>query len=240
MAKQDRFSTPSIHHPSKQPTSRWLTTILITLVLLLAVGNAYQYFLVNPTQQYLSTDSDDETRILREQLLQLENQLATKEHSLQIDQKAQSQVRNNIAQMEGENSQLKETLRAYNAICFTKPKNKSLAVYKFSSSSEGSPHFRLTLVNNKKGSTTVSGKIELIVKDKKTGKLWPKAYEDQRHHESSTHSFQFKHVKTLAGNLIFPEAFEPASVTLKIYSKSNKKLVEQHFEWNEIYSSSNQ
>ncbi len=240
MAKKDRFNTPSIHHPSKQSTSRRLTAILLVLIFLLVVGNGYQYFLVNPTQQYLSTDTNDETRILKEQLVQLENQLATKEQALQIDQEAQSQIRDGIAQIEDENNQLKETLRAYNAICFTKPKNKTLAVYKFSTGNEGSTNFQLTLVNNKKSSTAVTGKIELIVKDKKTGKLWPKAFDDQRYRESSTHSFQFKHVKTLTGTLVFPNGFEPASVTLTIYSKSKKKLIEQHFKWNETYSSSNQ
>lgn len=222
-----------------QPLQLWLLAGSL-LVLVLLSG----YLLFDRGKQFAGTElqrlnarGEQDTQQIA--ALQIENrslqqQIATLQRSSQIDRQASIDVRNGMAQLQGELLGVREELEFYRGIVSPGDAKAGLRIQLFDlepGEPEGRYSYALTVAQVQNNQGYVRGSIELEINGSENGKA--KTLSLNKLSEQGELKFKFRYFQKFEGQLELPAGFTPENVRINIKpsGRSKVKALEQTFDW---------
>ncbi len=223
-----------------QPIYAWL--IVAMVIVLLGSGG---YLLFQRGIHYAGTEwlelkshSDvliKQSQEVREQNIDLRQQIAVLARSSEIDRLASDEVRNEFAVLQDKMLALREELAFYRGIVSPMGNEAGLQIQRFNLQAEttaGHYRYRLMLTQVKTNEKYVRGAIEIAVEGMEEGEKQVKSLSSLTTGDKVL-KFKFRYFQEFEGQLVIPEGFLPERITIKVLSggKGKPSDVEKIMEW---------
>lgn len=181
------------------------------------------------------TQMEHELQAAREENESLRQTIALLETDTKIDAEAYQQVEAQLAGLQSEILKQQEDLAFYRGIVADQESGVRIQdIQLFSGANEFSYSMRLVLAQAMRATRRITGFVEVNVEGMRNGEpltlgLGELATETGG---NSRLNFSFRYFQNLQANLVLPEGFAPARVTVKLTPKGNSaKPVEKSFDW---------
>jgi hypothetical protein len=166
---------------------------------------------------------------------QLQRILAQHERGEQVAERANQELQQALATREEEVASLRSDLSFYQRLMEGGAQQPGLSVHSLTLRRTDDPHafqFALTLSQNLKRNRQASGTVELSLSGV-AGQNNARLGLDELGGAGKTLEFSFKYFQQLAGLIMLPEGFKPASVRLRVLPEGGS-AVEREFIWNDV------
>lgn len=224
------------HH---RPFRRWMLTgitlivVIILVVAAFAFGEYYSGYDRVAAMQLQARFQD-----LQQEQAQLQEQLLVLGREREVDHAAREQVQKDLEASQSQVLALQEEVGFYKGIVSPAKGEEGILVQSLKFSPGGAPgvyHYQLVLIQVRTRELKVSGSLDVQIYGEQqgkpvvldAGKIAPKG--------SPPLSFAFQYFQNLAGDLVFPAGFVPASVTVAVREKG-RSPVQQNFAWQKVSS----
>lgn len=219
------------------PKRRVLQVLFVLLLLAAAFVAGY----------YLSNTDYLEVRSQRDQLLvdlaaanedrqDRQRQVAQLEIDSNVDQQATNKVRENMAELRKEISDLKSEISFYKGLMAPKDREKGVSIRSMDLLATTNPRkyqFKMVLQQFASEHRLVLGKVNVSVVGKRAGKDVTLSLSDVSEDISSKNiNYRFKYFQNIEGGILLPDGFEPSRIDVVIRGSGKKPVyVEQKFGW---------
>ena len=179
-------------------------------------------------------------RAARERVAELEQQAVFVQRAQEIDTQACSAMRDSMAQLQSEASELREQLAFYRGIVAPEQSRAGVRVYemKLSPASELDVfRYDLVLIQSVRHEQRVAGRIQMIVIGAgASGKEQRLAVDSLATDESGRNLvFSLKYFEEFAGEFRLPDGFKPARVEVTLIPDGNgAPNVEESYDWDRV------
>lgn len=246
MGRKFRIVTSGAGHP-------WVRALLVAVVVVLVgVGAWWLYGYAQHlalagvhsagrrSQQVESNNRKlaRQLRSTRNQNAKLAGDLAYMKRSQQIDGGACTLVKKSLANLQQENSNLREQLAFYRGIVSPKQSAAGLRIYDFKVSQHGHAareyDFELLLVQSLHHNRVVRGQAVVQIEGLQGTK--PKTYQltDLMVGKPDVFSFSFKYFQELDGHVRLPAGFRPVRVTVMLNPRGKDPSVTHTYDWSKV------
>lgn len=182
-----------------------------------------------------------ELRTSREEVKRLQEQAVYVQRSQDIDSQACTAVRDSLAQLQAEASDLREQLAFYRGIVAPEQSRAGVRVYEFKMAAAPEPgrfRFELVLIQSVRHDKRVAGRIGLELVGQRDGAEarlpWAALVADDA---ARNLLFSLKYFEEFSGEIVVPQGFEPGRVVVTLVPEGDSAArVEESFDWDRILS----
>lgn len=167
--------------------------------------------------------------------LQLQRQLAQHERGEQVAEGANQELQQALAARQEEIASLRNDLSFYQRLMEGGAQQPGVSVHSLVMRATDDPRafqYALTLSQNLKRNRQAAGTVELVVSGA-DGKQGASLGMKQLGANAANMEFSFKYFQQLAGLIMLPEGFKPASVRLRVLPEGGS-AVEREFMWKDV------
>ncbi|MEC9362255.1 MAG: DUF6776 family protein [Sinimarinibacterium flocculans] len=178
-------------------------------------------------------------RMAREQIRELEEQVAYVERSQQIDTEACNEVRASLGDLQAEASDLREQLAFYRGIVAPEQSRAGVRVYEFKMQPAATPDryaYELVLIQSVRHDKRVAGRIDLELVGERGNAEVRLPWADVSVGDTVPNLvFSLKYFEEFAGEIAVPRNFEPVRVTVTLVPEGNgSPRVDESFDWERL------
>lgn len=222
------------------PRRAWRVGIFIAMLWGTTLGVLY-YFVRSTLAPQLGSvshelnEAREALRDTRAQVQKLEVNLAQHQRGEQVAERTSQELQLSLGARQDEIAALRNDLGFYQRLMEGGSQQAGVTVHSFDAQRTEDARawqFALTLSQNLKRNRLATGKIEVSV----SGTLGDKSVRlglDKLGGESATILFSFKYFQQIAGLLMLPEGFSPASVRVKVMPDGSV-TADREFVWKEV------
>lgn len=224
---------------------RWLGVAAAVFLLALAFGAWGLWRVLSPASADVRTQlaaSERDRERMQEELMELQQRVATLGRSDQISRDANRDLQGTLAERDEEVAGLRADVAFYERLVGATAKRRGLSVHalKMSRQSDRAWHFQTTLTQNLNRGAVSSGQLRLAIEGSRNGKLETLAWDALRQQEAAAGvAFSFKYFQQVRGDVFLPAGFEPVRVVVKLAPRSGA-AIEQSFTWGEVTAGASQ
>lgn len=238
---------------SQRSWLRWGSIAIGSALLVLAGWGLYSYTRATTLSDFqharsernqLRDDNQSLSKRLRAALVenqQVKDQLAYIKRSGQIDSDACTLVKNSLADLQKQNSGLRDQLAFYRGIVSPKQSREGLRVYdlKMTRSAHGARQydFALLLIQPMHHDHSVKGKAKVDVNGLLNGKRQSYPLSGMIVTGDKNLLFSFKYFQEIDGSFRLPAGFQPVRVVVSLIPGGNMPKVEESYDWAKIEQS---
>lgn len=175
-----------------------------------------------------------QTAELERQIVQLREEKAVLERSIQIDRQAYKELEGTVNGLQAEIAEHKSELAFYRGIVSPREAQQGLRVESFEVAPNGSANgyrYKLVLTQVLKSDRLARGKATLEVEGLQNGQNKVLTLNDVSSDNSKVFSFNFKYFQNFEGDLTLPANFVPLRVVVKVDPYGGGDKVEKIIEW---------
>lgn len=216
---------------------RVVRAIIFVLVLLAGWGvyhlgqyqAGYSVFAFNEVEAKLQTSIET----LKQDKLDLHDQLALAQRSTQVDSEAYQQVKTDLKLLQQEILELREQVGFYRGIVAPRESSTGMRIDQFNvekTSGKDLYHFNLVLTQVIKNKRSTRGVVKLTIEGVKNGRPKKLALKDFSVSKKKRLEFKFRYFQKLEGDIVLPKGFSPRQVLIEV-SPHKKKKIKSTFDW---------
>ncbi len=148
----------------------------------------------------------------------LQEKVAILESSSELDRLALLNAQNALAELQEELSEAKKDLELYRRIGLSEKSDETLAVQDFQIVHDGGLQYRLTLSQGGSWESEIRGTVQISISGRIDGEQRTLALKDFDKEHANGLSFAFQYYQLLSGNILWPKAFVPETVEIRVIS----------------------
>ncbi len=238
--RSDAAPTRRLRFVEDDPRRLWRLRLIIAALWLASIAATYLTLRATIAPQY--TKVAQELAQARRALvaadaekLQLQRALAQHERGEQVAERANQELQQALANRQEEIASLRSDLGFYQRLMEGGAQQPGLSVHSLQlrrTDDANTFQFALTLSQNLKRNRQASGTVEISLSGV-TGQNNTRLGLDELGGAGKTLDFSFKYFQQLAGLIMLPEGFKPASVRLRVLPEGGS-AVEREFMWKDI------
>lgn len=180
-------------------------------------------------------------RAAKDEIKRLQEQAVYVQRSQDIDTQACGVVRDSLAQLQAEASDLREQLAFYRGIVAPEQSRAGVRVYEFKLTAGAEPRryrYELVLIQSVRHDKRVGGRIGLELIGQRSGAEERLAWADVAADEAARNLlFSLKYFEEFSGEIVVPQGFEPARVVVTLVPEGDGAArVEESFDWDRVLS----
>ncbi len=208
-------------------------------VLVVAAGVGLYYF-GQKDAGFNAAAADDTVERLTSQISQLKDdkvdlrdQLALVERSTQVDVQAYIQVKKNLKELQQEILELREEVGFYRGIVAPRESSAGLRIDRLEITKAAGKrlfHYNLVLTQVLKNHRSVRGTFKLVVEGVQNDRSKKLKMRTVTVAKNKFLEFKFKYFQKFEGDLVLPEGFLPRKVTVEVSPRKRKKI-RSAFDW---------
>ncbi len=233
MTKESTVTKLLYHRPKKRVT---LGTLFGIISLVLFVSYNAGFFGAKLSQPQASTADNPPALI---EALQQENTLLQKEligtkRKYEIQTQAQKNLGEQLALLEQKNTELNRDMSLYQTLAKSHQGGKGIEIKSFQVFASDVPNaYRYLIVLSKESSPEkfAQGAVRMVI----LGRIGDREIQLPVKYVDSTRAdglgFKFRHLQELAGELSFPDQFEPHGVQFSVIPDKEWPQYQRHFNW---------
>ncbi len=214
-----------------RPRQRLLIGLLLTTVVVAAVGFAFHYGHWQSIGRSMGAVSGkrglmDELVGLRRKNKALMDKNARLVHSVEIDRHARDDYQKTVSTLQSEIADLKLELAFYRDVVASTEADKGPLVRGFKLRDYGGTGrymYRLVLTHVNKDDKVASGHIDIEIRGRASSGKQRFALADISEQNGGDLDFNFKHFRRIEGVLQLPDDFAPEEVRVAVYEEGRKK-----------------
>ncbi len=229
----------------RKRSPRAVRAFLSAAALLVILGASSLYLFAQWRAGYLSTNHTVTLDRLNKEIKALEAKSkehlslrATAESNVKIEQEVSSSLKERLATLEQENTQLKDDLEFYGSLLDPAQKKAGLRINKLNILKDkftNKQSYNLVLAQVRGGDRFVSGKVSLQFKGVQNEETVTYEMNDVTTEKSASEKFRFKYFQVLNGELELPANFYPSAVRVQVEPSSKRiESIANNFEWKNI------
>lgn len=175
-------------------------------------------------------------RAARSENEQLKDQLAYYGRSQEIDETACAAVKKSIADLQAQDSDLREQLAFYRGIVSPQESQAGVRVYEFKLSKSAPSLYRydLVLIQSVRHDKRLSGSIDVVFDGVKAGQKQSFKLSDAMTEDRKNLLFSFRYFQEFSGTFHLPEGLRPLRATVKLDPDGDAPAVEDEYDWAKI------
>lgn len=222
----------------KHPLHKW--RYVLAFVLACMIGGAL-YFggykkagFDHVSNTRMITDLQSLNDNLQDQKVELEARMALFERTRQIDDVANSQLKEQLVNLQQEIQGLREEVAFYRGIVAPSEAKAGIRIQRFEIlplNEERLFHYRLVLTQVSKNDTVASGSVEVVLNGLEAGALKQLRLKDLRTKPTKSLEYRFKYFQNLEGDILLPEGFSPHGVDVAVKPSRGADSIRESFEW---------
>lgn len=222
------------HH---RPFRRWLlagSAVLVVIVLVVAAFMFGEYRAGYGRMAAMQL----QTRFtaLQQDKAQLQEQLVVLQREREVDHAARERVQKDLEARQSKLLALQEEVAFYKGIVSPAKGEEGIHVQSLKFTASGAPglyHYQMVLVQVRTKEFKVSGDIDMKIHGTQQGSPVIVDASQVASKGSPPLRFAFQYFQDLVGNVVFPDGFAPANVTVTVRERHHDP-VRQNFEWQKI------
>jgi hypothetical protein len=226
----------------QQPKLWLLSFVLILCMILISLLISFEYG--RKVAGYNSADADAYISQLQEQLeesqaeiIETQRQATMLERNSQIDDGASVQLKETLAQVQGEAAELKKELSFYKSIVSPEQGDRSLAIQtiQLKQNEEGGYHYKIMVSQRGRNDQFARGSINVSIEGVDKGQPVTLMLSEVSKEAKKPLKFGFKYFQNFEGVMNLPVAFQPDSLHVKVKPSTGKiKTVDEQFAWSDL------
>ncbi len=228
----------------QQPGLWWLGFIALIALILLIIWSVFEYGL--NVGGYHKADADAYIEKLQVQLeesqaeiIETKRKATMLERNRRIDEDASTQLKETLANTQGEVLALKKELSFYQNIFSPEQGSRSLAIQKMQikANAAGGYDYKIMVIQRGRNDQFARGTVEVSIEGLSKGQpltlqLAEVSNDISKFMKSGPMKFGFKYFQNFEGVIILPEAFQPNSIRVKVKPGKGKiKAIDEQFSW---------
>lgn len=225
-----------VHH---QSPVHYYGARVIAIILVVAAGFGVYYF-GQKTAGYSAAEADDaierlvtQAAQLKDDKLDLIDQLALVERSTQVDVQAYIQVKGNLKELQQEILELREEVGFYRGIVAPRESSAGLRIDRLEITKATGKrlfHYNLVLTQVLKNHRNVRGTFKLIIEGVQNDRPKKLNMRQVTVAKNKFLEFKFKYFQKFEGDLILPDGFLARKVMVEVSPRKRKKI-RGAFDW---------
>ncbi len=231
-----------------QPWRRSGIVAAITALLLLGGWGLYSYTRATTVSDFERAQSErdqllaerrDLTRELRAahgDIDKLKDQVAYLSRSQEIDDSACSAVKKSIADLQSQDSDLREQLAFYRGIVSPQESQAGVRVYEFKVSKAAADqyHYELVLIQSVRHDKRLGGAIDVVFEGVKGSAKQSFKLSDTLIGDRKNLLFSFRYFQEFSGTFRVPDGVRPLRATVQLVADSDAPEVDDEYDWAKI------
>lgn len=215
---------------------------LYTLGRLQASGVVWRFHTAQRPVPVDGANMQAEIRRLRVENRRLSRQLTALRRSTEVNQYAESALRDALEKLQSRVSQLKKELAFYRSIVSPKTGDSGVRVQSLTVVRAGKPHLydlQFTLIRPMGYDGAIAGEVRISLRGVRDGESVQLTWSELALESADALAFSFEYYQRLGGVFRLPEGVQPTRIRLEIDPDADDVAVAHvHYRWSELVASS--